>query len=58
MVDYRLIIGHPRDVEVGMNEPFVLTVETCGNPPITYQWYRNDQKLNGQVAPKLTVNIA
>lgn len=53
-----LIIGHPTDVEVSMNEPFLLSVETSGTPPITYQWYRNNVRLEGQVTPKLNVRHA
>lgn len=51
-----MIIGHPKDVMVGMNEPFVLSVETHGDPPIMYEWYRNGLPMPGEVRPKLYVS--
>lgn len=54
-VSYSLILGHPKDVLVGVNEPFVLSVDTHGDPPIMYQWYKDGVPIPGQVGPKLSV---
>lgn len=53
---YNLIVGQPRDVTVAMNESFVLSVTTQGDPPISYQWFKNGMRLDGQTTPKLYVS--
>ncbi|KAL4227378.1 lymphoid tissue lymphoma translocation [Mactra antiquata] len=56
--DYNLIVRQPRDIDVGMNEQFVLVIETQGDPPVFYQWFRHGMPIEGQISPKLSISHA
>lgn len=53
-----IISRQPQSLTVGMNQSFVLSVETNADPPIRIQWYRNNEQLQGEVWPKLQVEHA
>ena len=49
-------MSHPCNITAGIGEPVELSVGTRGDPPIMYQWYRNDVLIKDQTMPKLFVS--
>ncbi|RME91515.1 MAG: hypothetical protein D6766_11795, partial [Verrucomicrobia bacterium] len=52
------ILQGPSDAVVAAGRPHTLEVRTQGDPPLRYQWRRNDENLPGATEPRLTVTGA
>lgn len=49
------ISTHPSDVTVNVGETATFTVVAFGKPPITYQWFFENQPINGATGSTLTI---
>lgn len=49
---------NPKDVTIKETEKLILTVEVSGTEPFTYQWFRNDFKIDGATQKTYVVNNA
>ena len=52
------IASQPADATVVGGNPATFTVQGSGAPPLSYQWYRNDQSIPGAVAASYTIDAA
>ena len=49
------IINPPNNETVGLREALNLTCEAMGNPPPSYQWYQDGEKIPGANLPFLFI---
>jgi len=49
---------NPQDVTVKETQTITLTVEVSGTEPFTYQWFKDDKKIEGATDKTLTINNA
>ena len=50
-----IIVESPNDTSVDLSEPLNLTCDAMGNPPPSYQWYRDDVLIEGANLPYLYI---
>ncbi|HHM20812.1 MAG TPA: DUF5123 domain-containing protein [Bacteroidetes bacterium] len=53
-----LIILHPISQEVCQGSGVELMVSATGTPPLSYQWYKDDEELNGATSDTYTIGSA
>jgi hypothetical protein len=51
-----VITQQPQDVQVDRGAQFTLTVAATGEGTLTYQWFKNNQPINGATANSFTVS--
>lgn len=49
------ILAHPTNQTVNSGSPATFTVTAAGSPPISYQWYRNEQPIAGANSSSYTL---
>jgi glucose/arabinose dehydrogenase len=52
------ISSQPRDTTVSVGQSATFTVEATGGAPLSYQWFRNGNSINGATSASYTLNNA